>query len=119
MSKDYKKEIESLLIQIEVATGMNQGEISRHMGYASNYLSTAMGRGGNKKLIEKIKQKYAAVLDGIKILSKPDKYEQALLKTLLTDYIKFKSQMTNKSVEDIADEIDENTKLTLRDLNKI
>lgn len=104
-------------MQIEVATGMNQGDISKDMGYAANYLSTAMGRGGNAKLLEKIKQKYAFVFNEKKVPA-VDHYEQALLKALVTDYIKLKSQLTKKSVDDIADELDQNTKLILRELKK-
>jgi hypothetical protein len=115
---DYKSEIETLLLSIELATGMNQGEISKDMGYAANYLSTAMGRGGNKKLVEKIKQKYASVLNQKINISKPDHTDQAVLKALLTDYIKLKAQLTKRSVTDIAEELDQNTKLFLRDLNK-
>lgn len=96
---------------------MNQGDISKDMGYAANYLSTAMGRGGNKKLLEKIKQKYAFVINENKVPA-VDHYEQALLKALVTDYIKLKSQLTKKSVDDIADELDQNTKLILRELKK-
>lgn len=117
MSVDYAKEIENLILEIEIATGMNQGEISKDMGYASNYISTAIGRGGNKKLLEKIKQKYSSILNTEKV-QPVDQYEQALLKALMTDYIKLKAQLTKKSVTEIADELDQNTKLILREMKK-
>lgn len=114
---DYAKEIEQLLLEIEIATGMNQGEISKDLGYAANYLSTAIGRGGNKKLLEKIKQKYAFAFNEKKV-TPVDQYEQAMLKALITDYIKLKAQLTKRSIDEIADELDQNTKLILRDLKK-
>lgn len=114
----YKREIEDLLLLVEVATGMNQGAISKDMGYGASYLSTAIGRGGNKKLLEKIKQKYSNVLSEKIDIKKPDHTDQALLKALLQDYIKLKSQITKRSVTDIAEELEQNTKLILRDLNK-
>ena len=115
---NYSKEIEELLLTIQVATGMNQGEISKDMGYAANYLSTAIGRGGNKKLVEKIKQKYDLILSGNKAPQPPDLTDQAVLKALLTDYIKLKAQLTKRSVTEVADELDQNTKLILRDLKR-
>jgi hypothetical protein len=118
MSESYSKDIENLLVTIEIATGMNQGEISKDMGYAANYLSTAIGRGGNKKLLEKIKQKYASILSENKKPSEPDLADQAVLKALLTDYIKLKAQLTKRSVNEVADELDQNTKLILRELKK-
>lgn len=97
---------------------MNQGDVARDMGYTQTYLSTAIGRGGNKKLLEKIKQKYVSVLNENNHPSKPDLMDQAVLKALLTDYIKLKAQVTKRSVTDVADELDQNTKLILRDLEK-
>lgn len=97
---------------------MNQGDISKDMGYTASYLSTALGRGGNKKLVEKIKQKYASVLSEKINITKPDHTDQALLKALLQDYIKLKAQITKRSVTDIAEELDQNTKLILRDMDK-
>lgn len=105
------------MLEIEIGTGMNQGEISKDMGYAANYLSTAIGRGGNKKLLERLKQKYAFVFNKEKV--EPINHtEQALLKALVTDYIKLKAQLTKRSIDDVADELEQNTKLILRDLKK-
>ena len=115
---DYKKEIETALVQIQLATGMNQGDVARDMGYTQTYLSTAIGRGGNKKLLEKIKQKYALILSENKAPQPPDLTDQAVLKALLTDYIKLKAQLTKRSVTEVADELDQNTKLILRDLKR-
>lgn len=114
----YKREIEELLLLVEVATGMKQGEISKDMGYGASYLSTAIGRGGNKKLLEKIKQKYESVLSKKLDIKKPDHTDQALLKALLQDYIKLKAQITKRSINDIAEELEQNTKLILRELDK-
>lgn len=113
---DYKKDIETALLQIQVATGMNQGDVARDLGYTQTYLSTAIGRGGNKKLLEKIKHKYASILSEKIIPQAPDLTDQAILKALLTDYIKLKAQLTKRSVTEVADELDQNTKLILRDL---
>lgn len=105
-------------MQIQVVTGMNQGDVAVELGYTPTYLSTALGRGGNKKLLEKIKHKYASILSEQIRPSDPDLTDQALLKALLTDYIKLKAQLTKRSVTEVADELDQNTKLILRDLKK-
>lgn len=116
---DYAKAIEEAVTRVELATGKNQGEISVDLGYAANYISLAIGRGGTKKLLDKIHAKYAEYLQPF---SAPppavDQYEQALIKALVTDYIKLKASITKKSVDEIADELDQNTKLILRDMKK-
>ena len=116
---DYAKVIEEAVTRIELATGMNQGEISKDLGYAANYISLAIGRGGTKKLIDKLQAKYPDIL-GLQIAPPPaiDQYEQALLKAVVTDYIKLKAQITKRSVDEIAEELDQNTKLILRDIKK-
>lgn len=117
MSVDYAKQIEEAVVKVCVATGKTRAELAQEMGYTPTYISSAINRGGNKKLLDTIKQKYAFVFNEKKVPA-VDHYEQALLKALVTDYIKLKSQLTKKSVDDIADELDQNTKLILRELKK-
>jgi len=124
---DRRTLVQDMLMHIKLKTGMNNEGIAKKMRYNSSYLSRIINEGVTDVFYKKLNSIFEKELQDFKTMQvnfaqqiqKPDKYEQALLKTLLTDYIKFKSQMTNKSVEDIADEIDQNTKLTLRDLNKI
>lgn len=119
MSNDYAKLIDEAVKKVCVATGMTRAEMAKDMGYTPTYLSAAINRGGNKMLLDKINAKYAEYLQPF---SAPppavDQYEQALIKALVTDYIKLKAQITKKSVDEIADELDQNTKLILRDLKK-
>lgn len=115
---DYKSEIEAAVTKIEVATGKSRGDIAEELGYTPTYISTAISRGGNKKLLDKIKEKYSNVFAESKSISEPDLTDQALLKALLTDYIKLKAQITKRSVTEVADELEENTMLILRELKK-
>lgn len=106
------------MAKIELATGKNQGTISKELGYADNYISISIGRGGTKKLLDKLQLMYADVLHETPAPPAIDAYEQALLKALVTEFIKLKHQVTKKPVDEIADELDQNTKLILRDLKK-
>lgn len=118
MTVDYAKEIESIVTRIEVATGKTRGIIAEELGYTATYITTAISRGGNKKLLEKINAKYADVLNDTPAPTKIDQYEIALLKAFLADYIKFKASVTKMSVEDIAAEIDQNTRIALMNIGK-
>ncbi len=126
MSKDYRKDIENLLFDIKVKTGLKDKDIAKRLNYNPSYFSRIISEGGNETMYKKLK---ILSEDGINNsatdkqnkqhkIERPDQFEQALLKTLLTDYIKLKSQLTKRSVEDIAEELDQNTKLTLRELKK-
>lgn len=113
---DLTAEINHIVTRIEVLTGKNRSDISEELGYGQNYISTSLGRGGTLKLLEKLKIKYGHLLQPEKPAPATDQHEQALLKALLNDYIKLKSRITNQSVQDIAEEIDQNKTLILRDL---
>lgn len=119
MSVDYAKQIDDAVTKVSVAKGINRGQIAQDLGYTPTYISSAIKRGGNKKLLDKIKEKYSDVFatksEPVSI-SKPDHYDQAVLKALIQDYLKLKAQVTKKSIDELADELDQNTRLILRDL---
>lgn len=115
---DYAKAIDAAVTKVSVATGMTRAEIAVDLGYTPTYISGAINRGGNKKLLDAIQTKYAAILQENTAPTAIDQYEQALLKAMVTDYIKLKAQITKRSVDEIADELDQNTKLILRDMKK-
>ena len=115
MSEDYKKEIEAAVLLIELNTRKTRAEIARELGYSDTYISTALNRGGTKKLLDRIKHKYDYVFSG-KTIPSPGNADQALLKALMEDYIRLKSQVTGQSVDEISDELEKNTKIILRGL---
>lgn len=116
MSNDYAKLIDQAVTKICVATGKTRQEIAVELGYTPTYISGVINRGGNKKFYDTLLLTYAEYLNALPIPDAVNEYEQALLKTLLEDYIKLKAKVTNRSVEDIAEELDKNTELTLRSI---
>lgn len=115
MSKDYKKLIEEAVTKIMGSTGKTQADIATELGYGKTYISVVKGREGNKKFYDMLVNKYQNILLGNSI-PPPGNADQALLKALLEDYIRLKAQVTGKSVDDISDEIEQNTKIILRGL---
>lgn len=115
MSEDYKKLIEEAVTKIMLATGKTQADIATELGYGKTYISVVKGREGNKKFYDMLVNKYQYVFSG-KTIPAPGNEDQALLKALMEDYIRLKSQVTGKSVDEISDELEKNTKIILRGL---
>lgn len=117
---ERKAAFKDMLVHVKLKTGVNNDVIAKKLKYSTSYLSKVLTEGVPEVLIKKFEKVFEEELRdfrGIKF-TKPDHTDQAILKALLTDYIKLKAQITKRKVEDVAEELEQNTKLILRDLNR-
>lgn len=114
--------LKDMLMHVKLKTSEKNSSIAGKLNCSSGYLSKMLTEGVPEVFLNKFTAVFADQLadfgkNKYKI-SKPDLTDQALLKALLNDYIKLKAMITKMKVEDIADELDQSTKLILRDMMK-
>ena len=119
-SQENSQKVKDMILSIQVSTGMNNEGIAKMMGYNRSYISRILKEGVPDSFIKRFEIVFADELakNRANKVAKPDLTDQALLKALLNDYIKLKALITKMKVEDIADELEQSTKLILRDMMK-
>jgi hypothetical protein len=117
---EIKKEIELLLKDLQ---NLNWGrkEIEAEFEYNPNYISQALSRGGNQKLLVNLRKLKNRLQDEQKI-KKPapagDKInrERALIKVLLHEVARLKAKDEGITFQDALDKLKQSTSLVLDDL---
>jgi hypothetical protein len=118
---EIKKEIESLLEDLK---NLNWGrkEIEREFEYNPNYISQALSRGGNQKLLLNLRKLKAHLVNDKDKVVKPapagDKLnrERALLKVLLHEVARLKAKDEGITFADALAQLKQSTNLVLEDL---
>ncbi len=96
-------------------------DIAEQLSYTRSYFSTLLGKGGKveKSHIDALKAHFSNELNGVFKPSKPNDLlnrERALLKVLLSEVAKISSAYYNKPIEQILNEINQNTTIEMNSL---
>lgn len=129
---DFKKEFNRLVKEIKLRSAENgrkikNDEIARRLGFSSRtYLSDLMGNSSNKEVGEKhillLKEKFKDELEGIVI--KPSSpgdelnRERAMIRVLMQRVAKLESERLGIPVEVVLKEIEQDTMIAWKDLEK-
>lgn len=118
-------ELEKLLDEIQAKTLMTMEEISAKIGYSRPYLNDAKKKGGNRKLIAIVKEKFASTLSkeegqiGISTdkesMAKEIIHLKAVVKAQGDLLVKLVAGYYGRSVQDVMKELRDNTSLIIMD----
>lgn len=123
MSK--KKDLDLLVKRIKAATGLNQDKIAKSIRYSRAHFST-LKSSNSEELYDLLEAHFRDALENRNLLEETqvqyqlpddDLYEErAMLQVLMLEMAKIKSKLSGISVGNAIDELQQNTKLALRQM---
>lgn len=122
-----KKDLGLLIQRIKAATGLKQADIAASIKYSRPYFSTLKGA-NSVELYDLLEAHFKDVLESKNLLeesgmnynSKKDtnlNQERAMLQVIMAEVAKIKSKLYGMSVESASDELMQNTRLALKQMN--
>jgi hypothetical protein len=127
---DYRKEMQRLLSDLK-KKNHSRRKIERYFGYAEKSLDQILSKGGNESIVNKLKEYKAEVEKGniksfdleepeIKYLKKTkhQNAERALIDLLMLEIAKLKAKVYGSPVDDVIDELEQNARIALRQIEK-
>lgn len=118
MSKSYNEKIKDILSEIKIKHNLKQKDVAKKIKLNATYFSRKKDEKANKEIYQRILIAFPE-FQGKEIstkvdLDKPDRIDQARLAALEQNYLRFKSQLTNTPIEELLDQLDDETRLILR-----
>lgn len=116
---EIKKETERLLSDLK-NLGIGRKEIEEEFGYSPNYISQALSKGGNEKLLLNLKKMLQNARPGSKPSLPGDALnrERALIKVLFHRVVKLEAQRLGLSEGEVMAEMEKDTRIALADLEQ-
>lgn len=113
---ELKKEIEKLLNQLK-DLGYGRDEIEKEYEYSDNYISQALSRGGNTKLLTNLKKLHSKALQAKPAPGDNLNPERAMVMAILDDYASWKGSVTGEDPDKIKSQVHRKAHLILGGLD--
>lgn len=110
---DFKQESERLLELLRIE-GVDRRKIEKDLGYSENYIDQVLSKGSNKKFVTTLSTYYNnKKFEPPKEIT-PD--DRAIIQVLLLEVAKLKSKIYGTPVDDVIDELNQNTILARKQM---
>lgn len=114
---DFKEDIKKVLQDLK-SLGYDRRRVEKELRYSEKTIDQSLSRGGNEKMLDALKTLLVKVKAGDNIKTNEDVAQLATVQMLFNEIAKLKSKVTGQKLEEVIDEMEQNTALLVKDILK-